>query len=209
MSGDVASEGQGEQVRPQASPVAMDGLSVRFIIITTPPHDVAAQIDAARQRVCGIGRSSAALAYPPHVTLRTGALVPAPMVSSFIEAFGAAVGRWDPFPVETEGLWRTSYRDGEREKYLVGYHIEKDPALLALNERLLRCSTWRASSRIHFEPHLTLAFDDLDLNGFERIEHWMNQNPEGLPRGFTWTCDNVGLFRLEGDIWTAYKRWHQ
>lgn len=187
---------------PKASPV-------RFIIITTPPHEVASQIDAARRRVCGIGRSHAALAYPPHVTLRTGALVPGPMVSTFIEAFGAAVGRWDPFPMSTDGLSRTSYRDGESEKYLVGYRVAKEPALLALNERLLRCTTWRASSRIHFEPHLTLAFDDLDLEGFVRIGHWLNENPEGLPPGFTWTCDNVGLFRRDGETWTAYKLWRE
>ena len=181
--------------------------SVRFIIITTPPHDVAARIDSARQLVCGIGHSRAALAYPPHVTLRTGALVPGPMISSFIEAFGAAVSRWDPFPMRTEGLWQTSYRDGEKEKYLVGYRIAKDPALLALNERLLRCSTWRASSRIHFEPHLTLAFDDLNHDGFERIGQWLAGNPESLPKGFTWTCDNVGLFRRDGETWIPYKVW--
>jgi 2'-5' RNA ligase len=187
----------------------MEGPSVRFIIITTPPNDVAAKIDSARRRICEIGNSRAALAYPPHVTLRTGALVPATMISSFIEAFGAAVGRWDPFPVKTEGVWRTSYRDGENEKFLVGYRVAKDPALLALNERLLRCSTWRASSRIHFEPHLTLAFDDLDHDRFEKIEHWLDENPGSVPQGFTWTCDNVGLFRLEGDTWTPYKLWHQ
>ncbi len=187
----------------------MEGLSVRFIIITTPPSDVAAEIDTARQRICEIGHSRAALAYPPHVTLRTGALVPAAMISSFMEAFGAAVGRWDPFPVKTEGLWRTSYRDGEKEKFLVGYRMAKDPALLALNERLLRCSTWRASSRIYFEPHLTLAFDDLDHDGFERVEHWLDENPSSMPPGFAWSCDNVGLFRLEGEIWIAYKLWRQ
>ena len=184
-------------------------VSVRFIIITTPPQEVASQIEAARRRVCEIGCSRAALAYPPHVTLRTGALVPGPMISSFIEAFGAVVGRWDPFPVRTEGLWRTSYRDGEKEKYLVGYRIAKEPALLALNERLLRCSTWRASSRIHFEPHLTLAFDDLDLDGFTRIENWLTENPNSLPNEFSWTCTNVGLFRREGDTWTAYKLWRE
>jgi len=131
------------------------------------------------------------------------------MISSFIEAFGAAVGRWEPFPVRTDGLWRTSYRDGEDEKYLVGYRMAKDPALLALNERLLRCSTWRASSRIHFEPHLTLAFDDLDLDGFQAIEHYVTENPEDLPKEFTWTCDNVGLFRREGETWIPYKLWRE
>ena len=207
----MAMDGEGERGKgwPPASPSATGAHSVRFIIITTPPHDVAAQIDAARHRVCGTGASRAALAYPPHVTLRTGALVPGPMISSFMEAFGAAVGHWDPFPLRTEGLWRTSYRDGEKEKFLVGYRIAKEPLLMGLNERLLRCSTWRASSRVHFEPHVTLAFDDLDHEGFTRIDRWLHENPAGLPTAFSWTCDNVGLFRREGETWTAYKIWRQ
>ena len=183
--------------------------AARFIIITTPPPEVAQRIEAARRLISGIGGSRAALDYPPHVTLRTGALVPAPLVSTFIDAFEAVLGRWDPFPIRADGLWRTAYRDRGQEKYLVGYRIMKDPPLAALNARLLSYTTWRASNRLHFEPHLTLAFDDLDLDGFVRIEHWLDENPYNLPKGFTWACDNVGLFRREGDTWTPYKVWRQ
>ena len=183
--------------------------AVRFIVITTPPQDVSRQIDEARRHICSVGNSCAALAYPPHVTLRTGALVPAPLVSAFIDAFEAVVGGWDPFSIRTDGLWRTSYRDRAEEKYLVGYRIRKDPPLAALNARLLSCATWRASSRVSFEPHLTLAFDDLDLDGFVRVQHWLDDNPSVIPEGFSWTCDNVGLFRREGDAWTAYKVWRE
>jgi 2'-5' RNA ligase len=182
---------------------------VRFIIITTPPQDVSSRIDEARRHVCSVSGSQAALAYPPHVTLRTGALVPSSLVSSFIDAFGTVVGRWEPFSMRTEGLWRTSYRDRGEEKYLVGYRILKDAALDELNRRLLLCTTWRASSRVSFEPHLTLAFDDLDLAGFVRVQHWLNENPGILPHGFSWTCDNVGLFRREGDAWSPYKVWRE
>jgi len=183
--------------------------AARFIIITTPPQDVTQQIDEARHRVCSVSGSRAALAYPPHVTLRTGAMVPAALVPAFIDAFGAAVGRWDPFPIRTDGLWRTAYRDTGKEKYLVGYHIAKDPALAALNARLLTCTTWRVSSRLDFEPHLTLAFDDLDLDGFVSVQHWLNDNPGILPKGFCWRCDNVALFRREADTWCAYKVWRE
>ena len=119
------------------------------------------------------------------------------------------VGRWDPFPIRTDGLWRTGYRDRGEEKFLVGYRISKDPLLAALNDRLLSYATLRASNRLHFEPHLTLAFDDLDLDGFVRIEHWLDEHPASLPKGFTWTCDNVGLFRREEETWTPYKVWRQ
>jgi 2'-5' RNA ligase len=180
---------------------------VRFIIISTPPQEIAQRIDEARALICDLGASRAALAYPPHVTLRTGALVPGPLVPKFIDAFAGVVGRWSPFPVRTEGLWRTSYMDRDREKYLVGYRVRKDAPLAELNDRLLRCTTWRASDRLHFEPHLTLAFDDLDLDGYVRISHWLDENPRALPEGFEWSCDNVGLYRREGESWTPYKVW--
>jgi 2'-5' RNA ligase len=183
--------------------------AVRFIVITTPPCDVVARIDEVRRRVNEIGGSRAALAYPPHVTLRTGALVPAPLVSKFLDSFDAVVGRWSPFAIRTDGVWQTSYRDRDQEKFLVGYRIVKDPPLAQLNERLLRCTTWRASDRLHFEPHLTLAFDDLDRDGFRRVADWLRENPAELPSGFEWTCDNVGLYRREGEEWAAYKVWRE
>ena len=180
---------------------------VRFIVITTTPSEISGRIEEARRLVSEIGGSRSALAYPPHVTLRTGALVPSDLVPSFLDAFGAVVGSWAPFPVRTDGLLRTSYRDREQEKFLVGYRVCKDRPLAQLNERLLRCSTWRASNRLHFEPHLTLAFDDLDRDGYSRINAWIEDNPGALPCGFEWTCDNVGLFYQEGTQWVPYKVW--
>jgi len=182
---------------------------VRFIVITTTPREVERGIDEARRRVCEVGACRAALAYPPHVTLRTGALVPAPLVARFLEAFGAAVGRWAPFPIRTDGLWQTSYRDRDLEKYLVGYRIAKDAPLAELNERLLCCTTWRASDRRHFEPHLTLAFDDLDREGYQRVCQWLRGNPSALPTGFQWTCDNVGLYVRDGEEWVPYRIWRE
>jgi 2'-5' RNA ligase len=180
---------------------------VRFIIITTPPGDISGLIIEARRLVNEIGACTSALEYPPHVTLRTGALVPEPLASKFVHAFAAVIGRWNPFPIRTEALWRTSYTDRDREKYLVGYRVRKDAPLAELNERLLRCTTWRASDRLHFEPHLTLAFDDLDLDGYVRISHWLDENSRSLPEGFEWRCDNVGLYQREGKSWTPYKVW--
>ena len=76
---------------------------VRFVIITTPQSDVAARIDEARRTVCRIGASQASLAYPPHVTLRTGTLVPLLQLPEFIHEFGELIGRWEPFRIRTNG----------------------------------------------------------------------------------------------------------
>jgi len=183
--------------------------SIRFIVITTPPLEVQRQVDEVRRKVCLVGGCRSALTYPPHVTLRTGALVPVPLVSRFLDSFDAAVGRWTPFPIRTDGVWHTTYRDQDREKHLVAYRIAKDEPLSELNERLLRCTTWRASDRLHFEPHLTLAFDDLDGDGYRRVTDWLRANPGELPHAFHWTCDNVGLFWREGEQWMPYKVWRE
>jgi hypothetical protein len=87
--------------------------AVRFAIIATSPPSVAPQIEEVRQRACEVGRSFAALAYPPHISLRVGAFVPAPMIERFLDGFETVVGQWDPFPLRTDGLLCTSYRDGE------------------------------------------------------------------------------------------------
>ncbi len=181
--------------------------SIRFIVITVLPEERARELDAARRRVCGIGGSRVALAYPPHVTLRTGALVPRESVDTFLKEFGETVGAWGPFPMTTEGLFVTSYQDEERLKHLVGYKVRKDPALASLNERLLRYEKWRSSNRLTFVPHLTLAFDDLTEAGMHRVRLWLDENPNGLPARFQWFCDNVGLYWRQGDSWTLHTEW--
>ena len=180
---------------------------VRFIIITVLPKEVARRFDQTRRSVCEIGGSRAALAYPPHVTLRTGALVPGESVDAFLTEFGETIGVWDPFPMATEGLLVTDYRDGERLKYLVGYRVRKDPELVSLNERLLRYENWRASNRLHFEPHLTLAFDDLTEEGMQKVRLWLDGNRNELPVRLQWSCDNVGLYQRHGDFWTLHREW--
>ena len=181
--------------------------SLRFIIVTVLPPEMAQRLDQARRRICGIGRSRAALAYPPHVTLRTGVLVPSEAVDTFLMEFGKTVGTWAPFPVATEGLLMTDYHDGEKLKHLVGYRVRKDPALSELNTRLLTYEKWRASDRLHFEPHLTLAFDDLDAEGFLQVRQWLDENPNELPADLLWSCDNVCLYRRQNDSWTLSKEW--
>ncbi len=181
--------------------------SIRFIIITVLPDDVARRFDSARRLVCEVGRSRASLAYPPHVTLRTGALVPVEHVSAFLEGFSEALGAWDPFSVTTDGFLLSGYQDGEVRKYLAGYRVRKDPPIMSLNTRLLRFEKWRASNRLVFEPHLTLAFDDLTEEGMQRVRLWLDENPNGLPTGFQWSCDNVCLYRPQGDSWSLHAEW--
>jgi 2'-5' RNA ligase len=180
---------------------------VRFVIITALPKEAADRFDLARRNVCRIARSRAALAYPPHVTLRTGALVPRESLDSFLGEFGETVGAWDPFPVRTGRLVVTTYADGNAEKHLICYEIQKDAALMEMNARLLRYEKWRASNRLVFQPHLTLAFDDLTEDGAQSVRAWRDENPDALPAGFRWRCDNVGVYVRVGGLWTLHTEW--
>jgi Bacterial phosphonate metabolism protein (PhnI) len=56
---------------------------VRFVIITVPPPELSVLLESTRAAAASLTRSCAALAYPPHITLRTGAVVPEESVESF------------------------------------------------------------------------------------------------------------------------------
>jgi len=181
--------------------------SVRFIIISVLPQAVARRFEEVRREVCEIAHSKAALAYPPHLTLRTGVLVPMESLDTFLNEFSNTVGAVVPFPLTTDGLLFTEYRDGEVLKYLMGYRVRQDPELAKLNERLLGYERWRASNRLRFEPHLTLAFDDPSAEDMTRVRHWVEERPSALPAAFQWSCDNVSLYRRCGDSWSLHTEW--
>jgi 2'-5' RNA ligase len=175
----------------------------RLVVITVPPADVARQIDAFRRDVCRIGGSRAALAYPPHVTLRTGFLYPPRERETLLRELAGILGTWRPFPIRTGDLMWDTY-DAGVTKYFVGYEITKDQALVDLNRRLLSYGRWRKSDRLNFHPHLTMAFDDLSFEGFQQVSRWLRDEPERAPLGFTWICDNVGLYHRVGKLWEPY-----
>lgn len=180
---------------------------VRFVIITALPRPAADVFDQARRAVSRVGRCRAALAYPPHVTLRTGALVPHECLDVFLKEIGQTVGAWDAFLIRTGGLLFTTYSEGSARKQLIGYEIQKDAPLMELNARLLRYEKWRASDRLVFQPHITLAFDDLTEEGAQSVRVWLDQDPAALPDSFQWTCDNVGVYRRVGGLWALHTEW--
>jgi 2'-5' RNA ligase len=175
----------------------------RLVVITVPPRAVAAHIDRFRREVCGTGGSRTALAYPPHVTLRTGFLFPPAEGETLIRKLAETLGEWQPFPIRNDGLMWDTYDTGVT-KYFVGYRVVKDEPLASLNRRLLGYNRWHKSDGLSFHPNLTMAFDDLGLEGFRRVARWLREEPQAAPAGFCWTCDNVGLYHLAGDRWEPY-----
>lgn len=178
--------------------------SMRFVIITVPQQDVIERIDAFRRHVSRITDSVSALAYPPHVTLRTGAAVPLCELDTFVNQFRDHIGEWQTFPIATKRFVTEPYRHEGETRYFIGYEMEEDDRLFALNGRLLEYAPYRKSRRKHFMPHLTVAFDDLDRRGFDRaIEHFANF-PGSVPDGFSWDCANVSLYHSVNGRWIPY-----
>jgi 2'-5' RNA ligase len=174
---------------------------IRLVIITVPPPEVAEAVEALRAPLCRMADSRAALAYPPHVTLRTGVRVPPASLDAFLAEFGRVVSGLAPFPVRTEGIDFLTYGDEGREKYLVACRIAPTEPLRRLNRRLLAYRKWRKSDRTAFHPHMTLVFDDLSREDWLRLRTHIEAHPETYARTFDWTVDHVGLYERRGERW--------
>lgn len=185
--------------------ITISGNTVRFIIITVPPPDVADRIDAFRLALSEVGATLEARTYPPHVTMRTGAIVPVDEVASFAAAFVSHVGHQPRFQIETAALEQSCYEANGTTRYFIGYRIVESSELLAFNRHLLDFTRYRKSSATHFHPHLTIAFHDLTADRADRVAGWISNNRNLVPDRFAWTCDNVGLYHKSDGIWQVYR----
>jgi len=182
--------------------------SLRFVITTVLNGCAGEMVEAARREATRLSGSRAALAWPPHVTLRTGAVVPAPRVDEFVEEMGQALGAWRPFRLATTGIAHERYgaEDGSMHN-LVAWSVVLDAPLHDLHRRLLSCSRWQRRPQPTFAPHLTLAFDDLDDAGAARLMAEVEWRADLFPTRLAWSCDNVCLHRWEGDRWIEHHAW--
>lgn len=179
--------------------------AIRLIIITVPPPAVQSELAGLRAICSGVSASHAAAAYPPHVTLRTGVIVPQAAMGTFLDEFGCLLDGVGPFAIATGGIvFRTSSRD-EGVVPIVALEIEPSAELVSLNARLLRYRPYPASGRTGFWPHLTLAFQDLSTEGLRKLERHFAAREELRSRRFAWLCDNVSLYRLDGSRWRPHQ----
>jgi 2'-5' RNA ligase len=175
--------------------------TVRFIIITTLPEDISSEIENLRKKLSRVTGSCQALTYPPHITLRTGVVVPADEILYFIKEFGEIIKDVSSFNVETDGLKYTNYLSNGKLKNLIIYKIMHNPELCALNLNLLIYEKYKKSNNNNFKPHLTLAFDDLSRDGFNDGCSFLDRE-EIL--NYKWTCDNISLFQFRENKWVPY-----
>ena len=176
----------------------------RFIIITLPDAAVCAEIEILRKPLCERFCAFETLRYPPHVTLRTGALVPEGLESEFLEGIRQTLTGVHPFPMRTTGLYTGSYTQDQGSKPIVALEIEKTEQLISLNHRLLTYAPFRKSNRLTFRPHLSLLFGDLTEENLERFRNEAAIETQATTPAFEWTCNNLSIYKQDGDNWLPY-----
>jgi 2'-5' RNA ligase len=175
---------------------------VRLTIVTIPPSPLCGRLTGIRLEAATLTGSRAALLHPPHVTLRTGALVPERGIKQFAEALRGAIGPWRPFSLHAQGLFHAPYSDEQGfERHMVAWRIPRDAPLMDLHARLCTCTRYQRRPQPVFEPHLTLAYEDLDAAAAESLIAHARENPHAYPAEFSWLCANVTLCRQAKDCW--------
>lgn len=178
---------------------------IRFIIITVPPAAVAEQIDRFRRTIAEVGDTWEALTYPPHVTLRTGTLVPHEDAQRYADRLVQHLAQIRSFPVETGALQQATYQSDGDPRHFVGYDIDRSDSLMRLHRQLLEFRQWIKGEQREFQPHLTIAYHDLSAQAASRVKRWIAANPLDVPAGFRWRCDNVALYTRGATSWEPYR----
>lgn len=180
----------------------MQNKTIRFIIITTPPEQISRELTGLIEKLADIGKTKAARQYPPHITLRTGVLVPEPELNFFFKDFKKVTDELSAFHIETKGIDIITYNDNGAVRYLVYYRIKENPELRHTNKRLLTYSLYKKSNKTGFHPHLSLAYKDIDESGLNRIKSYLKYNNHR--RDYSWLCDNIGFYYENSGKWQPY-----
>ena len=179
--------------------------TIRFVIITVPPVKIQKEINKFRKEMSKCGNTFEALTYPPHITLRTGAVVPKENLDIFFEGFERHIfDTVNPFIIETQGIEGGTYLSGEEKKYYYYYKIKLSEKLDKLNKNLLQYDLYKKSNKTQFMPHITMAFDDLTIEEFNNIKKEMYDKIKSAPN-YSWTFNNIGFYYFNGYSWKAYK----
>jgi 2'-5' RNA ligase len=175
--------------------------TIRVIIITVPPAHVRDEIEPLRKRLCRLAGDGQALAYPPHITLRTGAFVPQGQLRVFADNLGEAIAGLTPFPVRTDGIYLGQTRHQGEKRHICAATFEPCPSLLELNRLLLTCRDYIKGEQRSFWPHLSLVYGSLSPRGLVSLENTLDHRPDLLRPNWHWVVDHVALYALKSGTW--------
>jgi 2'-5' RNA ligase len=172
---------------------------IRFVIISVIPEPVFTELKKLSKELFELSGSITALLYPPHITIRTGAIVPIDEIDVFIKGFKIHVDKFHSQKIETEfiktqKLTFTEYYDNDVRKNMIAYFIEKNPWLVKLNETLNEYENYKKSFKKDFNPHISLAYDDLDTANFIKLKNFIWTKKEKYLKEFSFNLSDVSLF---------------
>ncbi len=181
---------------------------IRVIIITVPPEEIRSHLEPLRQRLCSLGGDPRALAYPPHITLRTGAFIPRDQLQAYIHDLGASIAGMPPCPVRAQRLYLGPTDHQGCQRFICAATFAPSPDLHRLNQRLLTVSRYQKREQTSFWPHLSLVYGNLSLEGLRAVQSCLADNPEILKPEWSWSIDHVALYTLQSTHWQPLHIFH-
>lgn len=182
----------------------------RLVIVAIPGGAVHDELYGLMKTLSSLTGSRTAITYPPHMTLRTGVMVPEKETGTFIREFGRIIEKERAITsgVKTEGLRAFSYWEEENQKYIILYSVRKSQALADLNKRLLGYEMYKKSNKTVFQPHISLLYGDVDREAFETAKLFVGERPEIFDRGFSFDLDNISILSQEsGGEWALFHKY--
>ncbi|MDC7218774.1 MAG: 2'-5' RNA ligase family protein [Spirochaetales bacterium] len=177
----------------------------RLIIISLPPPELFLEIKKVQEKISFKTGAREAVLYPPHITLRTGALIPEGEIGRYIRGLEAHLANREPFQVKVKALEFFEYLHKDAPAFFTGFTLEKEGCLAAFHDYLWDYDLYAKSVRKNYEPHLSLAYKDLLKEDFLNLrDNLKSELPEILNPPFFWVLDNLWLYHFTGEKWEAY-----
>jgi 2'-5' RNA ligase len=173
----------------------------RFIIIAVPPRSIFRKLEKLIAECAILGDTYEAASFPPHVTLRTGALVPNRDIGDFIAGFKTTCENIRQAKISTVGIHFKSYEKDGAKRFFIGYHIEKTEQLYDLHLGLISYDVFIKDVQKEFNPHLSLAYHDLEEDSFLKLKNHIISNHDTYGSDYSWTIDAIGLYAKNDGKW--------
>ena len=176
-------------------------------ITTFPPFEISAVLEELRRPLCDLGSSFKTLTCPPYIELRPGLAVPGGDVAAFLVEFQHYARNFEQIPLHVHTPAYGTHREGNVDRCIIYYLVEKSSALVRLHENLQRYTRYNTQPAGEFEPHLALVYDDLSPTQFELVCTYLKNSLDQYDRDFTWICDNITLCLEAGQQYWPYYRY--
>jgi 2'-5' RNA ligase len=173
-------------------------------IVTLFSRDLNQRIEPLRQTISEKFQSSEGLHWPPHMTLRSGFVVPESDVRKLISSFRIFLQAVEPITVKLEGFkFIDDYKTNQwiTSPYIAGINVVYDSRLKKFHERLMEFKDFSSSSG-EYNPHITLAYNDITKDTFPKIKRYL----EGFRFSYKLNINEVALILNEGKNHSIYRK---